>query len=125
MYNKFHSQNSHKSGGFAPNFTTKMVSLVKSTNWPIYSNSTFLLEGSEYVECQPVWVCTLTPQTQTRAYRRANKSKPRGDFYSSNECACPSRWPCMRGMGSRGCGRRHWGFAVALAIDAFCSVGIA
>jgi len=55
--------------GDQDNFTTKMVSLVKSTNWPIYSNSTFLLEGSEYVECQPVWVVDVARAVVRAAMR--------------------------------------------------------
>uniref|UniRef100_UPI002FE4FB0A NDUFA9 n=1 Tax=Euglena gracilis TaxID=3039 RepID=UPI002FE4FB0A len=42
--------------GDRDNFTTLMVNLLKGSNWPIMSTNTYLLEGNEYVECQPVWV---------------------------------------------------------------------
>lgn len=42
--------------GDRDNFTYLMTSLLKASNWPVASNSTYLLEGNEYVECQPVWV---------------------------------------------------------------------
>lgn len=57
--------------GDRDNFTTMMVSLAKSTNWPFFSNNTYLLKGNEYVECQPVWVVDVARAMVRAAMRES------------------------------------------------------
>ena len=38
-------------------FTVPMKKWLRTTNFPFSGTSLFLMEGSEYVETQPVWVC--------------------------------------------------------------------